>query len=121
MSRIAREHSLTGMLTFTTSVTPGTSRAFAMGQDAGGILHVFSAGAGADTATVTLTSVTIEFLVDPDDSGTTYTLHDSSGTKITMSVNGGRCYPLPDALFGAGKVYILTTTHPIRARIGLKT
>lgn len=120
MTRICREHSLTDALALTTNAS--TTRGFVMGQDAGGILYCLSAGAnGTVSSPIVNTDVTISFLVDPDDSGTRYVLRDANNANVTMAIRGGNCYPLPDALFGAGKVLIQTTSNPAIVRIGLKT
>lgn len=120
-SRICRESSLTPDLSLTNSVS--TTKAFVMGQDAGGMLHVITAGGGSVATPTTNTEVTIHFYIDPDDSGTRYQLYDSANAVVAQKVNGGRCYPLPDALFGAGKVLMVLSGSSAACivRVSLKT
>jgi hypothetical protein len=112
MGYIYREHSMApNSLAVTASAS--TTRAFVMGQAAGGVIYC--------TATGTAAAVTLNFYLDPDDSGTKYLLCDDTNTAIAVTVQPDRCTAIPDVLFGAGKVYPVTTSSTATLRIGLKT
>lgn len=113
-SRICREISLSNSISVTNSLS--TTGSFVMGQDAGGLLYVSSPN--ADT--------TLTFYVDPQDNGTNFQLYDNTNTAVSLVVSAGaanqpfRCYPIPDALFGAGKVRVVGSASAT-IRVGLKT
>lgn len=122
-NRICRESSLTAPMSLTNSVS--TTRAFVMGQDAGGVIYCITAGGGTVASPQASGNATLHFFVDPDDSGTRYQLHDDTNTAVSLNITTGRCYALPDALFGAGKVHLVLTgtnnTLACHVRVGLKT
>lgn len=99
MEQISRFRSQRPALTFTDSVV--TSSPFDMAMYSGGLLYVDSTSTGA--------GVVLSFNAKPDfDAAGSFVVHDKAGAAVTITVQGGRCYPLPEELFAAGTVVITT-------------
>lgn len=91
-----------------------TTGSFVMGFAAGGLIYRATGG--------TAGAVTISFHVDPLDNGTRYQLYDGAGAAVTVQVAASQCIALPDALFAAGRVYlVLNTGQTATVRIGEKS
>jgi hypothetical protein len=94
---------------FTTSLS--TSGGFALNTYCGGMILVASGS----------TSTTLTFYVKTQsDSSTSFQAYDSTGTAVTLSVVGGRCYPIPDELFGAFYVTATTGSGTVTCQLLLK-
>ena len=113
--KISRDCKLETVLV-TNSVS--TSGSFNMAQKSGGMFHV-SAASG---------NLTLNFYSVPDtNAGTAFLVRDSSNATVAISIiapAGGTsyCYPLPDQLFGCGKVIpVLTASGTATFRVLLKT
>lgn len=101
-----------GTISLTDSAS--TTGSFVMGYAAGGLIYRATGG----TAGV----VTISFHVDPLDNGTRYQLFDGTNAAVTVQVAASQCVALPDALFAAGRVYlVLNSGQTASVRIGEKS
>jgi len=112
MEQISRFSSQRPDLMFTDNV--GTTESFDMSMYSGGMLYVDSTSTGAAVA------LTFNTKTDFDATGV-FALYDKSGSAVTMTVQGSRCYPLPEALFGASTVVVTAATGAtVNASINLK-
>jgi hypothetical protein len=91
------------VLTFSDDVD--TTGRFTMGSNAAGLLHCLSTGSEGP--------VTLHFysMPDPMEQTVTFLLADKYNSVVELEVEPGRCYPLPDELFGAAAVRVICTTE----------
>lgn len=99
MSTITRSSNKTSVgVVFTDSAA--TTGGFAYALYAGAMLSVSATSSGG--------AVTLTFGSRlSSDGGTLFAAMDDSGSAVTMTVEPGKCYPLPDALFAA--IYVTAT------------
>jgi hypothetical protein len=92
-----------------------TSGSFSLSGKAGGLLHCIS--------TSTAAPVSLNFYSLPDErTGSTYALCDSANNILQLTIQGNRCYALPDELFAALKVIpVLTSNAQAVCRVSFKT
>ena len=110
ISNITRySHCGESSVSFTASVN--TTGGFGFQTYAGGMILVDSATAGSTLTFYTKTS---------ESSPTSYQVHDSSGTAVSISITAGRAIPLPDELFGAAYVMCVTSTGTASCKIIVK-
>lgn len=88
----------------------------AMGERAGGLIHIVSLSSGS--------TAVIKFYSIPDTAAasTSYILRDKDNADIAITVEAGKCYPLPDELFAARSFRIYVTTNiTVTGTLVLKT
>ena len=112
MEQISRFSSQRPDLTFTDNT--GTTDSFDMSMYSGGLLYVDSTSTGA--------AVALTFHAKPDfDAAGVFVLYDGAGSAVQLTVQGGRCYQLPDSLFAASTVVVTAASGAtVNASINLK-
>lgn len=103
-------------VTFSAVNTVANCTQIAMGERAGGIIHIVSLSEGQ--------SATLRFHSIPDvaAAGTSYEVYDKTNTVVSLTVAANRCYPLPDELFAARAFRIQATTDiTVTGTLVLKT
>lgn len=84
------------------SNTVGAATLIPLGPASGGVLHVVS--------TSTDGAILVEFQVRHSPGSAEFRLADSSNDIITLSIQPGRCYAIPDELFGAMQFLVIAQT-----------
>lgn len=114
MMEVSRwSHCISNPVTFTTAI--GTTGGFSLASYAGAMLLIDSVNGSASTGTATLTFHVARSEVDP----TPY-LAQENGINVTLDVQPGRAYPVPDALFAAAYVEAVSNNGPVVCKIFLK-
>lgn len=99
-------------LTATTSAA--TASQLSLAQASGGLIHINSGAA---------TAVVLSFYVLPDTilNPTAQQLFSGTNTAITITVQNGRSYPLPDELFPARLFYVVAASGSVVFSVTSKT
>lgn len=116
VSQICRfSETLTRELVFANSI--GQSEWFVLAQHGGAILMVNQLTSGAGSTS------TLKFHIKRStDAAETFEVADSANAVVTLTIQAGRCYQLPDELFAASYVTATTGTagHTARCFIQMK-
>lgn len=105
-TEITRCYLSTNPITFTSDIA--TTGGFGMNCFSGGMLYVVSG-----TATLT-------FRVAPSEATPPASMHTVNAADLTLAVAPGKAYPLPDDLFGANYVRLVSSGPSVVAHVTLK-
>lgn len=85
-------------------------------------LAIFSGAMLLVSATSTGSPVTVTFLAKvSEQSGGAHTVADSSNNPVTLSLQAGRAYALPDDLFAAAYVMAVTASGTVTCKVVTKS
>lgn len=115
MQSIVRfQDSTTQDVVFTNSAS--ATGGFGLAMHSGGMLLVSATSSGS--------AITLTFRAKlREQDATSFVVCNSSNTPVTMAVQPGRCYPIPDELFAAAHVIATTanTGETVTCRIAVKS